>query len=197
MHNGGMSRRVGIVVAWFAATIVAIGVAATAVGSVRGQVTDVPVIPAADTVALLVTTTTAATVDTTTTTTLPSTTTTTATEGTTPPTTSQTTTTSTTAPQSTTTTTAPVALTTTTTVTSPAVTTYQLIGGQVTISALQPNVTLVGAVPTAGFSAEVDESGPEEVEVDFESSGHKSSFRARWEDGSLDIDIDEESEHDD
>jgi hypothetical protein len=54
----------------------------------------------------------------------------------------------------------------------------------------------VNAVPKAGFSVEVEKSGPKEVEVKFESADHQSEFRARWKDG-LDIDIDEESEEDD
>lgn len=198
MHNGDMAHRVGIVVAWLVATIVAIGIAATAVGSVRGQVTDVPAIPAAGTSALLEPTTTTSAPGPTTTTSpgivAPETTTTVASSA---PTTAESTTTTTVDPPSTTTTTAPPPATTTTTTTPPAnpeLSTHQLVGGQVTISALAPNVTLVGAVPSGGFSAEVEDSGPGEVEVEFESSHHKSTFRARWEDGHLDIDIDEESE---
>jgi hypothetical protein len=57
-------------------------------------------------------------------------------------------------------------------------------------------VGLVAAVPAAGFSIEIEESGPGEVEIEFESSGHESSFRARWKDGELDIKIDEEPEDD-
>jgi polyisoprenoid-binding protein YceI len=74
---------------------------------------------------------------------------------------------------------------------------YELIGGLVTISVDDPNVYLVAATPKAGFSVEIDKVGPEEVRVEFESSDRESSFRARWKDGELDIDIDEESEEDD
>ncbi len=70
---------------------------------------------------------------------------------------------------------------------------YELIGGLVTISVDEPNVYLVGATPKAGFSVEIDKAGPEEVRVEFESSDHESSFRARWKDGELDIDLEEES----
>ncbi|MCH7844209.1 MAG: hypothetical protein IH850_00050 [Acidobacteria bacterium] len=194
-----MMRRVGIVVAWLAATMVAILIASTAVGSVRGQVTDVPAIPTAGTAALLATTTT--TIGEQATTSTPPTTDGSAAPTTTitvPPTASSTTTT--TAPASTPTTTSPPAPTTTTTTTTtttvpprPAVTTYSLIGGQVWISADEPDVVFVNAVPKAGFSVEIDKAGPEEVRVEFESSDHESSFRARWKDGELDIDIEEES----
>lgn len=180
-----MIRRVGVVVAWLAATMVSMLIAATAVGSVRGQVTDVPAIPSAGT-ALLATTTTVVTESSTTgappTTDVPTPTTTVATPSTI--TTTTTSTTSTTVPTSTTTTTAP---------NGPVVTTYRLDGGEIRISALEPHVNLVSAFPFGGFSVEVDEAGPEEVGVEFESSDHESSFRARWKDGELDIDIDEES----
>ena len=107
---------------------------------------------------------------------------------------SSSTTTTTTTPSSTPTTTSPPPTTTTTTVPpGPAITTYTLIGGQVWISADEPDVALVNAVPKAGFSVEIDKAGPEEVRVEFESSDHESSFRARWKDGELDIDIEEES----
>ena len=74
---------------------------------------------------------------------------------------------------------------------------YELIGGLVTISVDGRNVYLVGAAPKAGFSVEVDKAGPEEVRIEFESSDHISSFRARWKDGELDIDIDIDEEADD
>ena len=197
-HNADMMRRVGIVMAWSVATLVAMTIAGSAVGSVRGQVTDVPAIPTAGTAAFLTTTTIAPT-ELSTTSTPPTT------DDTTPPTTkvstpttsSSTTTTTTTPAQTTPTTTSPPPPATTTTVpAAPAITTYTLIGGQVTISALEPDVGLVAAVPAAGFSTEIEHSGPGEVEIEFESSGHKSSFRARWKDGELDIKIDEEPEDD-
>ncbi|MCH8992789.1 MAG: hypothetical protein IIA44_13720 [Acidobacteria bacterium] len=189
-----MMRRVGIVVAWLAATMVAMLIAATAVGSVRGQVTDVPAIPSAGAAALLAMSTTTTVLG-------PSTTNTpTTTDGTAAPTTTITvpptasSTTTTTAPASTPTTTSPPTTTTTTTVPiGPVVTTHRLEGGEIRISALEPDVNLVSAFPFGGFSVEIDKAGPEEVRVEFESSDHESSFRARWKDGELDIDIEEES----
>lgn len=203
-HNADMMRRVGIVVAWSVATLVAMTIAGTAVGSVRGQVTDVPAIPTAGTAAFLTTTTiapaessTASAPHTTDGTTPPPTEVAASTASSTTTTTTTATTTTTTTPVTTPTTTSPPPPTTTTSApAAPAVTTYTLIGGQVTISALEPDVGLVAAVPTAGFSAEIDESGPGEVEIEFESSDHQSSFRARWKDGALDIEIDEEPEDD-
>lgn len=194
-----MMRRVGIIVAWGAVTIVAMLIAGTAVGSVRGQVTDVPAIPTAGTVALLATTTTTTTTTTTMiiepsiTSDLPDTETTT--------TTVQATTTTTTEPvaPTTTTTTSPAPPTTTTTTTAPqtSVTYHKLVGGEVWISSAEPDVRLVNAIPAGGFTVEIEHSGPEEVRVEFESSDHKSSFRAEWEDGELDIKLDEESGGDD
>ena len=191
----GMMRRVGVAVAWVVATMVAMLIAATAVGSVRGQVTDVPAIPSAGTAALLAMSTTTTVLG-------PSTTSTPLTaDGTAAPTTAiadpppASTTTTTTLPAATTTTTSPPAPTTTTTVPAEpqVLPPYELIGGLVTISVDDPNVYLVAATPKAGFSVETDKAGPGEVRVEFESSDRESSFRARWEDGELDIDIDEES----
>jgi cytoskeletal protein RodZ len=199
-----MMRRVGIVVAWVVATMVATMIAATAVGSVRGQVTDVPAIPRAGTVVLLATSTTTTAVE-------PSTTSPPTTGGTTPTTepvtatteatttTTSSTTTTTSPPSTPPTTSAPTPTTTTTAPNGPAVTTHRLQGGEVRISALEPDVNLVSAFPFGGFSVEVEKSGPDKVEVTFESEDHKSSFKASWEDGELNIDIKEEAEdgHDD
>jgi hypothetical protein len=199
----GMMRRVGIVVAWVVATMVATMIAATAVGSVRGQVTDVPAIPNAGTAVLLAATTTTGVTESSTTSTVPANDPTTTTTAVVTPTSSTTTTTTAeTSPSTTTSTTVPPPTTTTTTATAPpgpSVTTHRLEGGEVRISALEPDVNLVSAFPFGGFSVEVEKSGPDKVEVQFESEDHKSSFKASWEDGELKIDIKEEAEdgHDD
>ena len=190
-----MGQRIALIAAWFAATAVAVVIASAAVGAVRGEVTDQPqsaepFLPAP------------AVVDTTTTTT-PATTTTT--PDTTSSSTSSTSTTSTSIPEEgTTSTTQPQGSTTTTTSAPPSSTTtsqpgaptqlppYQLVGGTVTIAVSEPNVWLVGAVPSVGFSADVEYTGPEKVEVEFESADTESRFRAKWEDGRLIVDIDEE-----
>jgi len=69
----------------------------------------------------------------------------------------------------------------------------------VTISYSPGVVKLVGASPNiaGGFSAEVKDSGPDEVEVVFESDDHESEFSAKWEDGKLEISKDENSGGDD
>jgi HSP20 family molecular chaperone IbpA len=64
-------------------------------------------------------------------------------------------------------------------------------GGQVTISAADPEVWLVAAVPAAGYSVEVEKSGPEKVEVEFKSGDGESSFQAEFENGVLEVEIDD------
>jgi hypothetical protein len=56
--------------------------------------------------------------------------------------------------------------------------TYNLVGGWVQIAYGPGIVELVGAAPNSGFSIEIKESGPDRVEVEFESDDHDSSFRA-------------------
>jgi len=56
--------------------------------------------------------------------------------------------------------------------------TYNLVGGWVTIAYGPGIVELVSAAPNPGFSIEVKESGPDRVEVEFESDEHDSEFRA-------------------
>lgn len=75
-------------------------------------------------------------------------------------------------------------------------TTYQLTGGVVTISHSPGVVNFVSAIPAAGFDTEIKATGPNEVEVEFESDSHKSEFKAKWEGGVLDISKDEESDDD-
>jgi hypothetical protein len=98
-------------------------------------------------------------------------------------------------PAETTTTTQPVTTTsqpmpTTTTTTSPAETktsSYQLVGGVVTISHSPGVVVFVSAIPQPGFTTNLEETGPKSVRVRFEGEAHTSEFRAEWEDGELDI----------
>ncbi|MDQ3782911.1 MAG: hypothetical protein M3349_08260 [Actinomycetota bacterium] len=56
--------------------------------------------------------------------------------------------------------------------------TYNLIGGWVRIAYGPGIVELVSAAPNPGFSIEVKETGPDRVEVEFESDDHESEFRA-------------------
>lgn len=52
-------------------------------------------------------------------------------------------------------------------------------------------VELSGAAPAVGFTMEVDETGPDKVEVRFRSDDHDSRFKGDWNNGELRIDIDE------
>jgi cytoskeletal protein RodZ len=189
---GVMSRRLALVLAWLGATVLAVGVASAAVGTVRNQVTDRPqttdpffaAAPVADASSTTLGATTTLPATSATTTTLASTTTTLAstTLANTVPTTSATTTTT----RPPTTTTAPP--------TTPITTTHDLVGGSVTITAASPNVSLVGAVPSSGFTVKVENAGPSEVRVEFDSESWESEFSAKWDDGELKVRTDE---HDD
>jgi hypothetical protein len=64
---------------------------------------------------------------------------------------------------------------------------YQLTGGTVTISYSPGVVNFVTAIPQAGYSTDVRETGPDRVRVRFESDTHTSDFRAEWEGGELKI----------
>ena len=199
-HDGGV-RRVTYVLVWLAVTTTAVLVAAAAVGSVRNQVTETP----AAMVPITATTTSLATPSTPTTepapapiTSVPA------------PATSSTTTTiassNTTVPSASTTTTGPPAPTTTTTTTPPTTTTqppttgirsFDLVGGSVTVEVGGNTVRLAGASPKSGFSMDVENSGPEKVEVDFKSEHHESHFSARFENGVFVPKIEEEGHDED
>jgi hypothetical protein len=56
-------------------------------------------------------------------------------------------------------------------------------GGIVVVEASGGAVSLVSAVPNPGYSVEVDEQGPDEVRVEFESDDSKSEVRVRWNGG--------------
>lgn len=58
-------------------------------------------------------------------------------------------------------------------------------------------VWVISAVPNAGFYSEVDQAGPVEVKVEFESNDHESQLTAHIENGELKVSIDEKGEHDD
>lgn len=101
------------------------------------------------------------------------------------------TTTTTTAGGSTTTTTGA----TTTTTTAPAPVTgpfvYSSIGGSVTVTCQGDNVALSGAVPASGYTAEVEESGPDRVRVEFKGSDAESEIRVECDNGVPDPEISE------
>jgi hypothetical protein len=55
-------------------------------------------------------------------------------------------------------------------------------------------VSFISAIPQPGFSTELEEDGPDQVRVKFESDSHSSEFRARWEGGELRVTAQEEAE---
>jgi hypothetical protein len=52
-------------------------------------------------------------------------------------------------------------------------------------------VELQAATPAPGFAVEIDDAGPPRVRVEFDSDEVEARIEVRWENGSLDIDIDE------
>ncbi len=191
---------------WLAVTAAAVLIASAAVSSVRDQVTDTPtaMLPpttiaissteqlVADPVQPEKTTPTAAEEPSTTTTSAPTTTTTVQPE--TPPTTNS----SDPEPAETTTTTTTVPATTTTTSAPPTeIRSYDLVGGSVSVEIGDGTVRLAGASPKPGFTMEVENSGPEKVEVEFHNDDHESHFTGKFEDGRFEPSIDESSQEDD
>jgi len=73
---------------------------------------------------------------------------------------------------------------------------YQLVGGVVTISYSPGVVNFVSAVPQPGFSTDQSEAGPDRVRVRFESETHTSDFRAEWKGDELEITKNESGEGD-
>jgi hypothetical protein len=65
-------------------------------------------------------------------------------------------------------------------------------GGTVSIRYRQGEVRLQGAVPAPGYEADIDHEGPDEVRVTFDGDEHETEFRARWRDGQLDVDIEQD-----
>lgn len=194
-HTMGMRRVVGITAAWMAATFVAIVIAATAVASVRTEVTDTPTAlgePAivtvttgpepdqaeqsASSVSIVETTTTSQsrTVG-------AETTSTTVQVDTSPDTTTTTNTPPVTAPS------------TTTSVTVAGYTkTYDTEAGSVRVTVSGGSVSFSGATPLPGWKVELENSGPEEVKVHFERNDDEEEeikFMAKLEDGELKVSI--------
>ena len=65
-------------------------------------------------------------------------------------------------------------------------------GGTVVISYRPEEVALETAIPLPGFQVELDKTGPDAVDVEFEGEGGRFRFRAEWKDGGLDIEVDED-----
>lgn len=69
--------------------------------------------------------------------------------------------------------------------------TISTVGGTVTVSWSNGNVYYESASPAIGYSAEIEDTGPEQVRVDFEGDGHEVSVRVEWVNGMLDIEIED------
>lgn len=195
-----MKRTFAIASAWIAATLVAVTVAAAAVGSVRSEVTDAPVALGSQSIVADVASTTAggssdSLVSVTTTLLNPEDieqelTTTTQVEEVTDESTTSTiaSATSTTIAQVTTTTQPPQTTTTVDGYTK----TYDTAGGSVRINVSGESVTFAGATPLPGWTVELKDSGPEQVSVHFERNDDEEDeieFKAKIDDGELKVSI--------
>ena len=76
--------------------------------------------------------------------------------------------------------------------TAPAVTeAYDLAGGVVTVRYRNGTARVVTATPNSGFDVDVNDGGPEKVDVRFRSDAHESRLVTRWRNGSPDPERDE------
>lgn len=187
-QNDGVLKRLGVILLWLLATVGTVSLTYAAVTQADRAVTDAPAGPVAgaDIAARIATTTTAAGTDTTgavvTTTTV------------TVPATAVTATTVVTS----TTLSPPTTTAATTTTTSAASTEWHTVPGvgTVGVSVAGTAVTLVSATPVAPYSVDVENDGPERVEVDFESGETRYRVRAEVVDGEIDWDVSQEAEED-
>lgn len=61
---------------------------------------------------------------------------------------------------------------------------YQLAGGDVTVSFSARSVEIVSVAPRSGFTVkDINRHGPSDVEVDLRSEDHRSRLRVWWDDG--------------
>lgn len=180
-----MRRGIGIAIAWVAATVVAVFIAAAAVGSVRSSVTDTPTLVGSPSAAALATSVPSPDIDPppSSSTTRPTTTSTVPAPTTTSP---QATTTSTTAP-TTATSVPPTSTTTTTSATGTYSRTFDTQAGSVRVIVEGDEVRFGGAFPNPGWTVELEDAGPEQVKVHFERNDESGEvqFSARLEDGEL------------
>lgn len=65
-------------------------------------------------------------------------------------------------------------------------------GGTLVVSYRPGEVILETAVPLPGFETEIEKTGPPVVEVKFESGNLKVDIKVDWENGQLEIEVDEE-----
>ena len=174
-----MRRRIGIIIAWLAATTISVLIATAAVGAVGGRVTDSPSSFAAATTLAAATPTTTSTPGTTTS----------RPEGptsTVPPVTN-----STTAP--------PSAATSTTTTAGPQsgqIETFTTSGGTVTLEVTGDEIRLLGATPNSGYTVSEKELSDTKVEIEFRSAEHEVVFHAELHGGELQTSVEGEGDDD-
>lgn len=168
-----------VAAAWVAALVITTVLTWQIVGLADSQVGDTPVAvaPAPTSTTPSTTSTTVAT----TTTSVPTTT----------STSSQTTTTATTGSGSSPTTTATTIPAQTTAAVDWTVRTINSQGGTVVVRHRPGEVELQAATPAAGFSVEIDDRGPERVRVEFEGEEDDFGVEVEWEDGNLDVSVDD------
>ncbi len=63
-------------------------------------------------------------------------------------------------------------------------------GGTVVVTYRPGEVLLQTATPKSGYRAEIDKTGPDTVEVEFDSDETSYEVKVEWDDGALDIEID-------
>lgn len=63
---------------------------------------------------------------------------------------------------------------------------YELVGGAVTVRYRDGSTTLISATPNSGFDVDVNDGGPEKVDVRFRSDEHESRLVTRWRAGAPD-----------
>ncbi|HEX6301852.1 MAG TPA: hypothetical protein VF148_15440 [Acidimicrobiia bacterium] len=69
--------------------------------------------------------------------------------------------------------------------------TINSVGGSVVVRSRPGEVELQAATPAPGFAVEIDDDGPERVRVEFDSDSVEVRIEVRWENGALDVDVDE------
>ena len=196
--------RVGLIIAWIAATALTTTLAWQVVGAADEQVSDEPTTP-------LIALTTPDATDATSTTdatgssvatspsssagtaasspSTPASSSTTSSAGSTETTTSNSTATS---PGSNSSTTTTIPSSSSTTVSGiPATVTAVSDGGTVTVTGINPNVQIVAVVAAPGWAYRVVENSGDRVEVEFTNSGAEIRIRCEWKTGNLVADIDD------
>ena len=68
------------------------------------------------------------------------------------------------------------------------------MGGSTALRFESGTVTVVWATPNAGFTVSTEGSGTAEARVRFRSDGHRSEVHGSYEDGHIDVDIEEDDE---